>query len=265
MRGFPLSEQDRKVIQQHKPTFHMKHYTPRQIVAGIARRCKIHSRNIKQKIKNLIFGPPDRFLDKCKGVIHVGAHDGSEFANYERKSISKVVWIEALPQHFDVLQKTLHGHRTQSAICALITDKDGDYREFHVSNNGGVSSSIYDFKDHKKVWPTVAFSEIVRLCSKTLATALREAGHRPSEFDALVMDVQGAEELVIKGAEDFLDSIRYIKAEAADFELYSGACTLETLTATLRERGFVLRRTDCFESKRGVGSCYDAVYERMSS
>lgn len=236
----------------------MKLHSPRQIVSGIERRRKA----LFRQVKNLVLGPPELFLKECQGVIHIGAHYGVEREEYDRHSL-RVVWIEALPSQFEVLQNNLRGHSRHTGICALVTDKDGEEYEFHVSSNAGVSSSIFDFKDHKKMWPSVTFTESVKLRSKRLATVLREAGRTPSEFDAMVMDVQGAEALVIQGAGEFLEPIRFIKAEAADFELYAGACTLETLTAVLREKGFAPIRKDCFQSTRGVGSCYDVVFKRL--
>ena len=45
-----------------------------------------------------------------------------------------------------------------------------------------------------------------------------------SKYDALVLDTQGSELLVLKGAAGLLPNIKYVQAEVADFESYSGAC-----------------------------------------
>ena len=46
-----------------------------------------------------------------------------------------------------------------------------------------------------------------------------------SAWDALVMDTQEPELLILKGAEPMLSQFKYIKTEAADFESYVGGTT----------------------------------------
>jgi hypothetical protein len=77
----------------------------------------------------------------------------------------------------------------------------------------------------------------------------------------LILDVQGAELLVLAGAGDGLKELRFIKTEVSDFEAYRGACTLDALSTFLADRGFRQTRKECFATKKGVGS-YDVFYER---
>jgi len=230
----------------------MRTYTPRQIVGGIIRRAR-----------HALASDPDRFLKRCKAVIHVGAADGGEREQYARYSLT-VLWVEALPDVFQTLVRNLRDYPKQKAINALVTDKEGETYDFHVSSNRGASSSIYEFQDHKALWPDVTFTRTIRLRSTTLPTLLRKAGHSPSDFDTLILDVQGAELPVVEGAGDVLDSLRYIKAEAWDFEAYKGACTLETLSDALKQRGFTARRKRAYYGKEGVGFAYDVLYERKA-
>ena len=60
----------------------------------------------------------------------------------------------------------------------------------------------------------------------------------PPLFPALVMDTQGSELLVLRGADPRLPSFAFIKTEVADFEAYSGCCQLAEVTAFLSARGF---------------------------
>ncbi len=207
-------------------------------------------------------GAADDFLKSCKGVIHIGGHTGEERMLYSRRGL-RVLWIEAMPRVFETLQQNIRGYKNQIATNALLTDKDGEFYDFKVSNNGA-SSSIYDFKDHKEFWPEVKMSETIRLKSKTLVSVLSELKLSPSEFDALILDVQGAELVVLKGSASVLKGMRFVQTEAADFEIYKGSCTAETLVVAMRDWGFVVRRKDCFASKPGVGSCYDILFERAA-
>ncbi len=204
---------------------------------------------------------PDGFLRRCRAVVHVGAHDGAECELYARHGL-QVLWVEALPEACALLARTIQSHPRQRAVHALVTDREGADYDFHVSDNGGRSSSIFEFGEHAKLWPEVAMARTIRLRSTTLEQVVRTAGEPMDAFDALVLDVQGAELAVIEGAGAMLAAVRFIKAEAADFPAYRGACTLDTLSRGLGERGFVARSRHRFAGKRGVGACYDVIYER---
>jgi FkbM family methyltransferase len=207
-------------------------------------------------------GDPDEFLKHCKAILHVGANDGVERELYARHSLD-VVWVEALPEMFKVLENNLREFPKQKALNALVTDKENETYDFHVSNNQGASSSIYEFQDHDKIWPDVSVTKTIQLRSTTLSRLLRENGYSASQFDALVLDVQGAELLVLQGADELLKSLRFIKAEASDFAAYKNACTVETLPEFLKTRGFVVDRKTCFGRKRGVGGYYDILFKRQ--
>ena len=74
--------------------------------------------------------------------------------------------------------------------------------------------------------------------------------------DLIIMDVQGAEELVLRGGPALLRATNAIVAEVSDFPLYAGSCTTQTLTDFLRISGFTLHST---EMARGMG---DALFIR---
>ena len=101
---------------------------------------------IARRLAAKIFKSPpiDRYLASCSGVIHIGANCGQERHLYAQHQLP-VVWIEPLPEPFEVLTKNISGLANQVAIKALITDRDGDRRTLHVANNDGQSSSIFDF------------------------------------------------------------------------------------------------------------------------
>lgn len=221
-------------------------------------------RGILRRVIHALKPDPNRFLRNCRSVIHIGANDGGERDVYARFKLT-VLWVEALPDMYQTLTANLSRYPAQKAVNALVTDRDGETYQFHVSNNSGASSSIYDLQEHKQLWPDVAFTKTINLKSTTLPTLLREAGMSAVGFDALILDVQGAELLVIQGAGRVLESLRYIKAEAADFESYRGCCTVATLSQALKEKGFVIRRKNRFAFKEGVGNYYDILFERTTS
>jgi len=163
----------------------------------------------------------DRFLRRVSGVIHVGANTGQERKRYARRGLA-VLWIEPIPQVFETLRANLREFERQRAVEYLVTDKDGAEYEFHIANNDGLSSSIMEFKDHRDIWPKVAYTSAIKLRSVTLKSLLEKEGIDPAQYDALIMDTQGSELLVLRGAEPILRTFNYVKMEIADFEAYAG-------------------------------------------
>ncbi len=205
----------------------------------------------------------DRFLSACKGVLHVGANAGQERETYARLGLP-VVWIEALPRVFEELKVNIALYPNQMAIRALLADHDGQKYVFRVANNNGASSSILELKYHKDIWPEVEYVEEIEMESLTLGTALAENGVDPSAYNALVMDTQGSELMILQGAADLLDHFDYIKTEAADFESYENCATAASLTDFLGARGFSPVRQDKFAAHPSLGSYYDILFERTS-
>src|SRR5262249_24373953 len=134
--------------------------------------------------------------------------------------------------------------------------------DFGVANNGGQSSSIFDFHLHKEIWPQVGYVGSVKLKSATLKTIVEREAINLEPFDALIMDVQGAELLVLEGAGDLLDRFNWIRCEAADFEIYRDCCQVKDLDAFLLPRGFVKARTDVGAGKPGLGHALEVLYVR---
>lgn len=203
----------------------------------------------------------DGFLSACRGVLHIGANTGQERETYARLGLP-VVWIEALPDVFEELKVNIAPYGDQMAIRALLTDRDGQKYVFRVANNNGASSSILELKYHKDIWPEVEYINEIEMESVTLGTALAANGVDLSRYDALVMDTQGSELLILQGARDLLDRFDYVKTEAADFESYENCATVASLTEYLGERGFSLLRQDKFAEHPRLGSYYDLLFER---
>ena len=224
-----------------------------RVVLGLARRLR----------DPLRLRDPNRFLRRVRGVIHVGASGGQERDLYAKFG-QRVLWIEPIPQVFEVLSDNIKSYPLQRAVNRLITDRDEAEYVFHIANNHGMSSSILPLDRHRDIWPDVFFELQILLSSITLDTLLDGMAANFRDYEALVMDTQGSELLVLKGARKLLDRIKYVKTEAADFEVYSGCAKVVDLEAFLFDFGFDLIRRDKFAEKQGVGCCYDLLFERRS-
>ncbi len=215
-------------------------------------------RNIQAGLRKLR-GSPDAFLKRVRGVIHVGGSTGQERDLYAKYNLN-VVWIEPIPEVFARLQANLAGFPTQRAFQYLVADRDGELYPFHIASNDGESSSIYTFAEHKEIWPEITMVAKLTLPGITLSSLLQKEGIDPAQYDALVMDTQGAELLVLQGAVDLLPHFKYIKAEAADFEVYEGCCLLADLDRFLKGHGFVRYRKVRFALPDASGDCYNVYY-----
>jgi FkbM family methyltransferase len=226
-----------------------------------AKRSRIEK--VTRRFARQFFHPEDFFLRHISGVVHVGAHAGQECDRYSEHGL-KVLWIEPNPRIFQTLTKAIRNYAGQTALSYLVADVDNKDCSLHISSNNGASSSIFEFGGHKEIWPEVTFMEEIPLKTITLSSMVAREKVDMSRYDALVMDTQGSELLVLKGAADLLSQFKFIKTEAADFEVYKGCCTVKDLDAFLDERGFERVCKKPFASKSGVGACYDLVYSRES-
>jgi len=225
---------------------------------------KKYSKKLR-KLTRIISRTKDRYkesqlLSAVTGVIHVGANKGQEIDKYSKYDL-KVVWVEPITEVFEQLAKNIMRHDKQVAYQALITDVDNKEYEFNVANNNGASSSIFQLKEHKEVWPSVYMTKKLLLKSTTLTSLLRNQSIDPAEYQGLIIDTQGAELLVLKGSLPLLKHFRFIKVEVANFESYEGGCLLSEMNEFMHLHGFKESHRKKFggKSKKG-GHYYNVTY-----
>ena len=220
-------------------------------------------RDIARQIKRKITKQPKHFLDHALGVIHVGANSGQEKELYRHYNL-KVAWVEPIPEVFAQLEVNIKDFPKQKAYQYLITDQHNKEYQFNVANNFGASSSILEFKQHKDIWPNVKFEGKINLTSVTLKTFIKNENIDLSKFDTLIMDTQGSELLVLKGAEDLLNHFQFIKTEAADFEAYENCCQVKDLDRYLATFNFKQISKDIFAERDQGGKYYDILYRNCN-
>ena len=179
----------------------------------------------------------DGYLRNVTGIIHVGANTGQEREFYRQFGID-VVWVEPIDEVYETLSNNIKGFDRQRAYKALLTDKHGETYAFNIANNGGASSSIQAMDAIPDIWPDIRYVETRNITSTTLEALMREHGLSPRKYQALTMDVEGAEALVLKGAGAMLRQFQYVKAEVADFTPRVGSPLTSDLDAILRDAGF---------------------------
>jgi FkbM family methyltransferase len=205
---------------------------------------------------------PLAFARRSRGVVHVGANSGQEAWIYAMMQ-KPVLWFEPLPEQFKRLQDTISKYPNQRCICKALSDKGGQHVKFYVTNNDGLSSSMFAPTKLKDLWGTIDVSESIDVVTSTLEDELTQSafGRR---FDALVLDVQGAELKVLHGAGASLGQFRWILAELSDVYLYEGACIRNDVELFLKYAGFRVKQEYLKKSRQNVGSEWDVLFERMN-
>ncbi len=205
---------------------------------------------------------PDSFLWDCDGVVHIGANTGQERDMYHRLGL-RVLWVEPIPSVFAQLRENLTDYPAQEAVQALVSETDGAEVTLHIASNNGESSSILPPAGHLQSWPEVRFDQQIRLPTVTLPTLLERNKAVLPRRTALVLDTQGAELMILRGAGALLRSFRYVKAEGADYVAYECCPTVQMLDDFMREQGFVKHGTFAgARGRAGLGSYYDLVYRQ---
>jgi hypothetical protein len=91
--------------------------------------------------------------------------------------------------------------------------------KFHLADNGRTSSSIFDLALHIQFWANGKMVDTIDLKTKTLEEAVGSGEH----FEGIIIDPRGAK-LILFEAKLLLQSVRYVKAEVADFRATLDKC-----------------------------------------
>jgi hypothetical protein len=95
--------------------------------------------------------------------------------------------------------------------------------------NLGMSNSLLKPKKHLEYYPSIAFEET------EVVLVNRLDDFKITDCNLLVMDVQGAELLVLKGATETLKYIDYIYTEVNIQEMYEGCALMGDLDNYLKD------------------------------
>jgi FkbM family methyltransferase len=195
-----------------------------------------------------------------KGVIHVGAHWAEEREIYRHLCGSNVIWVEADPDNLPQLRANLRAFPEARVIEACLADEDGRETQFYRTNNRGESSSILPMGIHRQMFTSIHVTEQTVLRTTTFATLARREQIDLARYDFLVMDVQGAELLALKGFGDLLGQFTGVYLEVNLGELYKGCALLPEIDAYLGRFGF--ERREAFITQQQYG---DAFYLRRGT
>jgi FkbM family methyltransferase len=192
------------------------------------------------------FGKKDldslKALNDSKGVLHLGAHRGTEAEVYNWFG-KKVIWFEAIPYIYDQLRENIQVYSDQICICALLGNEDGIRKNFYISNNDSASSSIFNFSKNTlngKYFTNrvLEMKKKISLPMKRLDTILKDQKISADEYDHWVIDLQGAELLALKGSEKSLQYCKSMLVEISTVDIYDGGVVWDELCDWLEKKNF---------------------------
>ena len=210
-------------------------------------------------LKRLYLGPFDSFLKDVHGVIHIGANEGQEREHYNKYDLQKVLWIEADPEVFKKLKENISQYKNQTALNYLVLDNNNK-KKFNISNSNGNASSILEFSKHKKMYPNVKFVKKIFLQSYSLRNIVKKEKINLKNYQALILDVQGSELKVLKGANKLLINFNYIKLECSNFEVYKHNPSIKVISNYLKNYNFKEVKKIKIDQNKSKEEVFDILY-----
>ena len=176
-------------------------------------------------------------------IIEIGTYDGDDTEQFALLFPEGRIWgFEADPANFARAYRKTATYPNVTLMCTALADVAG-LHEFHRSSGeSDASGSILPPSAHLERHPDVIFDQdrpVVVPC--TTLDACAGAFGWPV-VDLVWIDVQGAELLVMRGADETLKRTRFVYAEISEVPLYEGGATYRALTDELGRHGFVVDR-----------------------
>lgn len=172
-------------------------------------------------------------------IAYVGAHEGqTSLAIDDAFPGRSFVLIEPVPNTFERLVENLRG-RENMKCCNFAAGAKEELREMFVDHFSAASSLLPYEKIAILELPFLGRGKKLKVEVKPLDQILSE--HCLGRVDMLVMDVQGYEDEVLKGASKTVKGCKVVMSELSLRPLYAGSSTFNSVYENLAQEGFSLQ------------------------
>jgi FkbM family methyltransferase len=196
-----------------------------------------------------------KYSIKADGVIAAGAHFGEEHPDYVAAGIKRFVYIEPCAAAFTVLKNKFAAHHHIQLFNVACGEVECEQVMYTGSQNEGQSNSLLRMDKHLLIHPGITLPNTELVTVKRLDSL----GLAHKAYQLLVMDCQGFEGRVLKGATETLKQVNYVYTEVNRDEVYQGCTLIDELDQLLHEFNRV-------ETGQWVGGMWsDALYLRNNS
>lgn len=172
---------------------------------------------------------------KIKGVIQCGAHFGQEYEGYVENGIQRMIFIEPCEKAFSVMKEKFVGNPNVILWKTACGSKMGHGIMYTGDEtvNKGMSNSLLKPALHLQLHKEVEFTDQEEVVIVPLDYIMDNAIKQ--NYNLLVMDCQGYEGHVLRGATRQLPYIDYVYTEINFAQVYEGNVEAEELDALLHE------------------------------
>jgi FkbM family methyltransferase len=182
---------------------------------------------------------------KVGGLIHVGAHHAEELCIYHKHRVKDILWVEAFEGTMPVLKRRIRSHPGSKVACFAAGEEEKEGVTFHVPLASHDCASLLpptsDYKEGfrrvgQKRWTEVSVKQ------KRLDHFVRNMNDGV-RYNVFVLDTQGGELKVLKGATGLLAGVDAIVTEFSIKRLYEDQPLLDDLDTFLAQHDFVRIQT----------------------
>jgi hypothetical protein len=168
------------------------------------------------------------------GIIQVGAHIGGELQTLKELS-DNILMFEPQKNIFEQLLNNIKDEPSIIAENIALGSSAGKLKMYKEHSNGGQSSSLMMPALHTIQYPGIVFTDTEEVEVKTLDCYMEG---KSNKYNIMMLDVQGYELEVLKGATETLKTIEYILCEVNRAELYRGCPMVDEIDSHLSKFGF---------------------------
>ncbi|CAB9523978.1 methyltransferase Fkbm family [Seminavis robusta] len=199
-------------------------------------------------------------------VVDIGANIGA-WAHRVRVNYpdAKILMLEATPNHRQRLEQRCEelGPQATEFKIAVLSGTTGDTVEFFQDGNTG-NSFLRENSQH------YSNSKPVSRTTSRLDDIIQESFLKSEEYiDFIKADVQGAELMVLEGAEETLAKATFVQLESGIIEYNQGGACFYEIDAFLRSKGFYWYEMSDITRRREYGTLglgqFDVLYVNPSS
>lgn len=200
----------------------------------------------------------EKYKMNINGIVHCGASELQELEAYNQAGIKDIIWIEG---QSDLVKEMKLKYPDQIILNHILSDEDNKEVTFNISNNSQ-SSSILELGDHSRLHPEVHYIESRKETSVSLdyVFELHNMQQDLPKYNMLVLDIQGAELLVLKGANKVLEQVDYVYLEVNFTEVYKGNGLIGEIDEILYHHGFDRKEVKDSRADHDVPSWGDSIY-----
>jgi FkbM family methyltransferase len=207
-----------------------------------------------------------RILPDKKSVLHVGAHMGEEVQAYRDHGYSPIYLVEANPEILPDLKAKFQLNQDVQIISVAVGDSEGE-AEFivHRTRKGGMESSGLLHLEKLGEIVRVFNSELRYRVPLMTIDRIVALNNLHNSVGLLVLDVQGAEMLALKGAVEFLREVATVICEVNLIQNYQ-SCVLEIdIDKFFADMGFTKQLAiyhELYEGDRSFPAWGECLYYR---